>query len=107
MRRWMLEFLVVCFALTIASLSASALAQSSKVTTVRLADQPGAEDDYAAIWIAEMLGYYQKEGIKICRRTYPNGPAGLLDFASWGNAVEMAAVVPSPRIVVADEQFQR
>ena len=82
LKRWMLEFLIVCFALTIASLSASApaLAQGGKVTTVRLADQPGAEVDYAAVWIAEILGYYEKEGIKIDRRTYPNGPAGLLDF---------------------------
>ena len=108
LKRWMLEFLIVCFALTIASLSASApaLAQGSKVTTVRLADQPGAEVDYAAVWIAEMLGYYEKEGIKIDRRTYPNGPAGLLDFASEAIDAEMAAIVPFMQFAARGGEFK-
>ena len=50
------------------------------VKTVRLADQPGAEVDYAAVWIAEALGYFEAEGIKIERHTYANGPAAMLDF---------------------------
>jgi len=108
LKRWMLEFLIVCFALTIASLSASApaLAQGSKVTTVRLADQPGAEVAYAAVWIAEMLGYYEKEGIKIDRRTYPNGPAGLLDFASEAIDAEMAAIVPFMQFAARGGEFK-
>ena len=59
-----------------------AQAQQAKPALVRLADQPAAEVDYAAVWVAEMLGYYDQEGIKIDRRTYPNGPAALLDFPS-------------------------
>ena len=108
LKRWMLEFLIVCFALTIASLSASApaLAQGGKVTTVRLADQPGAEVDYAAVWIAEILGYYEKEGIKIDRRTYPNGPAGLLDFASEAIDAEMAAIVPFMQFAARGGEFK-
>ena len=47
----------------------------SKKTVIRLADQAGAEVDYAAIWVAENQGYYDQEGIQIDRRTYPNGPA--------------------------------
>jgi NitT/TauT family transport system substrate-binding protein len=70
----------------------AAFAQAAKIDTVRLADQPGAEVDYAAIWVAELLGYFEKERIKIDRRTYANGPAALLDFNSL-DAV-MAAIVP-------------
>ena len=70
--------------------SGSATAQGGKV--VRLADQNGSEVDYAAIWVAELNGYYEQEGIKIERKTYPNGPSALLDIANL-DAV-MAAIVP-------------
>jgi NitT/TauT family transport system substrate-binding protein len=63
-------------------------------TTVRLADQPGAEVDYAAVWVAEGLGYYDKEGIKIERKTYANGPAALLDMPSGSVDAVMAAIAP-------------
>lgn len=65
-------------------------AQSTK--TVRLADQTGSEIDYAAVWVAELNGYYEREGIKIDRKTYANGPSALLDINSL-DAV-MAAIVP-------------
>ena len=65
-------------------------AQSTK--TVRLADQTGSEIDYAAVWVAELNGYYEREGIKIDRKTYANGPSALLDIGSL-DAV-MAAIVP-------------
>jgi NitT/TauT family transport system substrate-binding protein len=67
-----------------------ALAQGMK--TVRLADQNGSEVDYAAVWVAELNGYYEQEGIKIDRKTYPNGPSALLDINNL-DAV-MAAIVP-------------
>lgn len=67
-----------------------AIAQGLK--TVRLADQNGSEVDYAAVWIAELNGYYEQEGIKIERKTYANGPSALLDINSL-DAV-MAAIVP-------------
>jgi len=67
-----------------------AIAQAAK--TVRLADQNGSEVDYAAVWVAELNGYYEQEGIKIDRKTYPNGPSALLDINNL-DAV-MAAIVP-------------
>ncbi|MBN9263927.1 MAG: hypothetical protein BGN89_11080 [Alphaproteobacteria bacterium 64-6] len=68
----------------------AAAAQSMK--TIRLADQNGSEVDYAAVWVAELNGYYQEEGIKIDRKTYANGPSALLDIKNL-DAV-MAAIVP-------------
>ncbi|MBX9589847.1 MAG: ABC transporter substrate-binding protein [Hyphomonadaceae bacterium] len=70
--------------------SGSAAARALK--TVRLGDQTGSEIDYAAVWVAELNGYYQEEGIKIERKTYANGPSALLDINSL-DAV-MAAIVP-------------
>ncbi len=67
-----------------------AIAQAPKI--VRLADQNGSEVDYAAVWVAELNGYYEQVGIKIERKTYPNGPSALLDIANL-DAV-MAAIVP-------------
>lgn len=67
-----------------------ARAQGTKV--VRLADQSGSEVDYAAVWVAELNGEYEKEGIKIERKTYANGPSALLDINNL-DAV-MAAIVP-------------
>lgn len=69
-------------------------AQSQNVDTLRLADQPGAEVDYAAVWVAEALGYYQQERIRIDRRTYPNGPAALLDLPSGNVDAVMAGLAP-------------
>ena len=71
------------------------LAQAAK--TVRLGDQTGSEVDYAAVWVAELNGYYQEEGIKIERKTYGNGPSALLDINSL-DAV-MAAIVPFMQFV--------
>ena len=68
----------------------SAAAQAVK--TVRLADQNGSEVDYAAVWVAELNGYYKDEGIQIERKTYANGPSALLDINNL-DAV-MAAIVP-------------
>jgi NitT/TauT family transport system substrate-binding protein len=69
---------------------APAVAQGIK--TVRLADQNGSEVDYAAVWVAELNGYYEQEGIKIDRKTYANGPSALLDINNLDAA--MAAIVP-------------
>lgn len=68
----------------------SATAQDMK--TIRLGDQNGSEVDYAAVWVAELNGFYEQEGIKIDRKTYANGPSALLDFNNL-DAV-MAAIVP-------------
>lgn len=75
--------------------AAPAAAQGSK--TVRLGDQTGSEVDYAAVWVAELNGYYQEEGIKIERKTYANGPSTLLDIGSLD--ATMAAIVPYMQFV--------
>ena len=71
-------------------LASSAAAQT--LTTVRFGDQIGSEIDYADIWVAEMNGYYQDEGIKVVRKTYANGPSTLLDLNNLD--ATSAAIVP-------------
>jgi NitT/TauT family transport system substrate-binding protein len=73
---------------------------------VRLADQPGAEVDYAAVWIAEGLGYFEQEGIKIDRRSYPNGPAAMLDFPNGSIDAVMAAIVPFMQFAARGGEFK-
>lgn len=77
---------------TIASIAWPGPAVAQGIKTVRLADQNGSEVDYAAVWVAELNGYYEQEGIKIDRKTYANGPSALLDINNL-DAV-MAAIVP-------------
>jgi NitT/TauT family transport system substrate-binding protein len=67
-------------------------AAGQNLTTVRFGDQTGSEVDYAAIWAADMNGYYKNEGIQLERKTYANGPAALLDLNNL-DAVT-AAIVP-------------
>jgi len=81
-----------------------ASAQGKELKTVRLADQNGSEVDYAAVWIAELNGYYEQEGIKIERKTYANGPAALLDFNNL-DAV-MAAIVPFMQFAARGGDFR-
>ena len=87
-RRWA----AIVFARALLGVS-PAFAQGN-VMTVRLADQPGAEVDYGAVWVAEGLGFYEKEGIRIERKTYANGPAALLDMPSGSVDAVMAAIAP-------------
>ena len=74
--------------------------------TVRLADQPGAEVDYAAVWIAEALGYFEAEGIKIERHSYANGPAAMLDFPNQSIDAVMAAHVPFMQFAARGGEFK-
>jgi NitT/TauT family transport system substrate-binding protein len=67
-------------------------ARAQGLKTVRLGDQVGSEVDYAAVWVAEINGYYKQEGIQIERKTYANGPAALLDINNL-DAV-LAAIAP-------------
>lgn len=92
--------------LAVAAAAAIGLAQAQpKPAVVRLADQPAAEVDYAAVWVAEVLGYFDKEGIKIDRRTYPNGPAALLDFPSGNIDAVMAGLSPIMQFAAGGGQF--
>jgi sulfonate transport system substrate-binding protein len=78
----------------IAAMTGPALtpAAAQNLTTVRFGDQTGSEVDYAAVWVAEVNGYFKDEGIKIERKTYANGPSALLDLNNL-DAVT-AAIVP-------------
>ena len=84
-------------------LAGAALAQPKAV--VRLADQPGAEVDYAAVWVAELNGYFDQEGIKIDRRTYANGPAALLELPSGNVDAVMAGLSPIMQFAAGGGQF--
>jgi NitT/TauT family transport system substrate-binding protein len=89
----LVALLSACFGMS------AALGQGKAMTTVRLGDQPGAEVDYAAVWVAEGLGYYEQEGIWIDRKTYANGPAALLDMPSGSVDAVMAAIAPFMQFV--------
>jgi len=84
--------------------SQSAFAQQGKKTVVKLADQVGAEVDYAAVWVAEHEGYYDQENIVIDRRTYANGPASLLDMAKNLDAV-MCGLAPIMQYAAGGGEF--
>ena len=72
----------------------SAPASSKPLQVIRLADQPAAEVSYAVVWVADALGYFADEGIRIERKTYANGPAALLEFANGSLDATMAAIAP-------------
>jgi len=99
-RTWMRATLALAAAAAIGAAHAQ-----PKPAVVRLADQPGAEVDYAAVWVGEMLGYFDQEGIKIDRRTYPNGPAALLDFPSGNLDAVMAGLAPIMQFAAGGGQF--
>lgn len=79
--------------------------QAQQKAVVRLADQPGAEVDYAAVWVAELNGYFDEEGIKIDRRTYANGPAALLELPSGNVDAVMAGLSPIMQFAAGGGQF--
>ena len=92
----------------LAALAALALigaAQAQQKSVVRLADQPGAEVDYAAVWVAELLGYFEKERIQIDRRTYANGPAALLELPSGNVDAVMAGLSPIMQFAAGGGRF--
>ena len=91
-------------ALLLAAACGAAHAQK-KQDVVRLADQPGAEVDYAMVWVAEMKGYFEEEGIKIDRRTYANGPAALLELPSGNVDAVMAGLSPIMQFAAGGGQF--
>ena len=84
----------------------AARAADKPLQVIRLADQPAAEVDYAAVWIADELGYFAEEGIKIERKTYANGPAGLLEFANGAIDAEMAAIAPFMQFAARGGDFR-
>ncbi|MEP7208497.1 MAG: ABC transporter substrate-binding protein [Casimicrobiaceae bacterium] len=103
---WLLAAMTAVAALTTALAAPMAVAQGKPMTVVRLGDQPGAEVDYAAVWVAEGLGYYEQEGIKIDRKTYANGPAALLDMPSGSVDAVMAAIAPFMQFAARGGEFK-
>lgn len=96
----------------IAALCAQAVQAQDKpagakpLQVIRLADQPSAEVSYAVVWVAEALGYFAEEGIRIERKTFANGPAGLLEFANGTVDAEMAAVAPFMQFAARGGDFK-
>jgi NitT/TauT family transport system substrate-binding protein len=85
----------------------AAFGQGGKpMTTVRLGDEIGSEADYANIWIADAMGYYAEEGIKIERHTYNNGPEGLLHFANGEIDMIAAGLAPFMQMAARGQDFK-
>ncbi|MDE2120668.1 MAG: ABC transporter substrate-binding protein [Betaproteobacteria bacterium] len=72
----------LAFAASTTSAEAAESPTHPPMVTVTLGDEVGSEVDYANIWVAEHEGYFAKEGIKIERKTFNNGPEALLQFAN-------------------------
>ncbi len=98
--------LASALALALGMSALPALAQTAPLQTIRLADQPSAEVSYAVVWVAEALGYFAAEGIKIERKTYANGPAGLLEFANGNLDAQMAAIAPFMQFAARGGDFK-
>ena len=98
----------------VAAMSAGALVSPSHaqapagkpLQVIRLADQPAAEVSYAVVWVADALGYFAEEGIRIERKTYANGPAGLLEFANGSVDAAMAAIAPFMQFAAGGGDFK-
>ena len=88
------------------ALTAFAAHAQKPLQVIRLADQPAAEVSYTVVWVAEALGYFADEGIKIDRKTFANGPAGLLEFANGTIDAEMAAIAPFMQFAARGGDFK-
>jgi NitT/TauT family transport system substrate-binding protein len=106
LRRRLLGALAVAAAGLALGTAPAALAQGKSLTTVRLGDEIGSEADYANIWVADALGYYADEGIKIERHTYNNGPEGLLHFANGEIDMIAAGLAPFMQMAARGQQFK-
>lgn len=89
MTRWMVALLMVLMVLAL-----PVVASAQKMTTLRVGDQIGSELDYGPYWIAVEKGYFKEEGITTVRKTYPNGPATLLDYNKGELDAVMAGLGP-------------
>lgn len=93
------------FALTLAAGLAQAQA-GKNLQPIRFGDQIGSEVDYANVWVAEALGYYAQEGIKIERKTYANGPEGLLHFANGELDMMVGGLAPFMQAAARGQEFK-
>jgi len=86
--------LAVAAAAILPGLSGAQPASAGRPVEIRLADQIGSEVDYAALWVAEHEGYLADENIKLVRKTFANGPEGLLHFANGEIDIFMGGLAP-------------
>lgn len=93
-------------AVALAAAAFAVHAQTKPLQVIRLADQPSAEVSYAVVWIADDQGYFEQEGIKIERKTFANGPAGLLEFANGNIDAAMAAIAPFMQFAAQGGDFR-
>jgi NitT/TauT family transport system substrate-binding protein len=84
MSRWTVALMMLSLVLALPAVGAA-----QTMTTLRVGDQIGSELDYGPYWIAVAKGYFKDERIATTRKTYPNGPATLLDY----NKGELDAVM--------------
>ncbi|MDO8298714.1 ABC transporter substrate-binding protein [Lacisediminimonas sp.] len=99
--------LSMLLAVSATAIALPAHAQAGKpLQVIRLADQPSAEVSYTVVWVAEAMGYFADEGIRIERKTYANGPAALLEFANGSLDAVMAAVAPFMQFAARGGDFK-
>lgn len=96
----------LCLACTLPLQAQDKTAPAKPLQTIRLADQPSAEVSYAVVWVADAMGYFAEEGIRIERRTFANGPAGLLEFANGTIDAAMAAIAPFMQFAARGGDFK-
>lgn len=104
-----LKTAALAVAVSAAALAAPSYAQApagKPLQVIRLADQPAAEVSYAVVWVADAFGYFAEEGIRIERKTYANGPAGLLEFANGSVDAAMAAIAPFMQFAAQGGDFR-
>lgn len=97
--------LVMILGVGVAS-SSPAYAQGKTLKVIRLADQIGSEVDYANIWVAEALGYFTEEGIRLERKTYSSGPEGLLHFANGEIDMMVGGLAPFMQAAARGQDFK-
>jgi NitT/TauT family transport system substrate-binding protein len=85
---------------------AQVVERGKPLKAVRFADQIGSEVDYAHIWVAEALGYFAEEGIRIERKTYSSGPEGLLHFANGEIDMMVGGLAPFMQAAARGQDFK-
>jgi NitT/TauT family transport system substrate-binding protein len=90
----------------LATTVAASPASAQDTVTVRFADQIGSEADYANVWVADALGYYAQEGIKIDRKTFANGPECLLHFANGEIDMMVGGLAPYMQAAARGQDFK-
>jgi NitT/TauT family transport system substrate-binding protein len=98
--------LVWAFAFALVFAVSLAAGQGKPLVSVRFADQIGSEADYANVWVADALGYFAEEGIKIDRKTFSNGPEGLLHLANGEIDMMVGGLAPFMQAAARGQDFK-